>query len=478
MSDQSPERQVSTVTEGERSGQLDRDPTCRSDPPGAPTLPDPALPTTPWIPGFENLGELGRGGMGVVYRARDLALKRLVAVKMVLGTQTTDEGLARFQTESEAVARLEHPHIVRILTSGQYQGQPYFVMEYVEGKSLSRTVQGQPQSPADAARLIQLLARAVHYAHQKGIVHRDLKPANVLLAPPADEPALNAPLGCPKITDFGLAKRLDEDATLTATGAVLGTPDYMAPEQAGTGGQIGPATDVWALGVILYELLTGRRPFKAASQILTLLQVCQRQPEPPSQLRPGLPASLEAVCLRCLQKESHRRYPSAAALADDLGRFLEGKSVRPPPPETPGPPQPPRPPGQARRWRLKLAALLLVGVLVWAFWPFGSGNDAPPQPQPQDIKLTVSHGFTWHNVYATNQTGEALGNVKGQLTVTFHNGAQDVQEFQHANWLPRQELKLTWYTSPRGRVRQAEFTCTAEVNGVEKRFTGRLVPSR
>src|SRR5262249_29191938 len=217
-----------------------------------------AAASLPSLPGYEVLGKLGEGGMGVVFRARDRALKRLVAIKQLLHPAPSGEGLARCRAEAEALARLRHPHVVPVYAAGEQGGRPFFVMEYVEGGGLDQKVQGRPQPPADAARLVMLLARAVHAAHQQGIVHRDLKPANVLLAPPADEPALNTAYGLPKVSDFGLSKTLGEDQGRTAGGTVLGTPGYMAPEQAsGRPEDVGPATDVYALGVILYELLTG-----------------------------------------------------------------------------------------------------------------------------------------------------------------------------------------------------------------------------
>ncbi len=326
------------------------------------TPPPPA--GLPQVPGYEILSVLGQGGMGVVYQARDLALKRTVALKMIrAGCERSAEALGRFRDEAESVARLDHPHIVRILTSGEHQGQPYFVMEHIEGGSLAARLRGQPQSPHDSARLILLLTRAVHAAHQKGVIHRDLKPANVLLAPPAEEPALNSAYGCPRITDFGLAKLVKDSAGLTVTGTVLGTPCYMAPEQAeGRTDDVGPATDVWALGAILYELLTGRPPFQAATALLMLEQVCTRPPAPPSKLNPRTPRDLERICLRCLAKAPCDRYVTAAALAEDLARFLDGKPVEAPPLLR-----------DRRRaaWRWGAAAALaaLCGGLVWALWP-------------------------------------------------------------------------------------------------------------
>jgi serine/threonine-protein kinase len=290
----------------------------------------------PSVPGYEILGELGRGAMGVVYKARQLKLKRLVALKMILaGSHAGEADLTRFRIEAEAVARLQHPNIVRIYEDGQCEGKPFFSMEFVEGGGLDQKLQGRRLPPYDAARLVGTLATAMHVAHQAGIVHRDLKPANVLLAPSdrADAVSLashgRAGHYEPKITDFGLAKRLGDDAGLTSSGAVLGTASYMAPEQVRGGSKaIGPPTDVYALGAILYELVTGRPPFKAASRLDTLLQVLTQQPRAPSRLNSQLPLDLELICLKCLRKEPSRRYGTAAALAEDLARFRAGKPIR------------------------------------------------------------------------------------------------------------------------------------------------------
>ncbi len=271
------------------------------------------------VPGYEVLGELGRGGMGVVYRARQIALNRLVALKMILsGAHAGAEDLERFRAEAEAVARLQHPNIVQVHEVGEHEGRPFFALEFCPGGSLDKKLAGTPLPPEEAARMVELLARAVHAAHQHKVVHRDLKPANVLLA--AD--------GTPKIADFGLAKRLDE-AGRTQSGAVMGTPSYMAPEQAGgRTKEVGPPADVYALGVMLYEMLTGRPPFKAATVMETLQQVMKDEPAPPRRLRSKVPVDLDSVCLKCLEKETRRRYASALELAEDLRRFQAGEPVR------------------------------------------------------------------------------------------------------------------------------------------------------
>jgi serine/threonine-protein kinase len=275
---------------------------------------------------------LGKGGMGIVYEAEHVALKRKVALKVILaGGHADDEQLARFRREAEAVARIQHPNIVQIYDVGERDGLPYFAMEYVPGGGLDRKLAGNPQPPREAAALVQTLARAMQAAHDRGVVHRDLKPANVLLglSDSGSQSGDSQPsLGVPKVADFGLAKRLDEATLHTASGAVLGTPSYMAPEQAlGDSRRVGAAADVYALGAILYECLTGRPPFRAETRLETLRQVLNEEPVPPSWLNPGAARDLETICLKCLHKTPGRRYASAAALADDLQRFLAGESI-------------------------------------------------------------------------------------------------------------------------------------------------------
>jgi serine/threonine protein kinase/predicted Zn-dependent protease len=298
----------------------------------APTEAAAGVPIRPAVPGYEVLQELGRGGMGVVYLARQIRLQRLVAIKMILaGGHAGDEELARFRAEAEAVARLQHPNIVQIHEVGEQDGRPFFALEYVDGGSLERKLAGTPQLARPAAELVETLARAMHLAHQKGVVHRDLKPANVLLASDAgglvDGARPQASL-VPKITDFGLAKRLDVSLGATRTGAIMGTPRYMAPEQAlGHNEEVGPAADVYALGAILYECLTGRPPFLGENSLDTLQQVVAREPIAPQQLQPKVPRDLDTVCLKCLQKEPRKRYASALEMAEDLRRFLNHEPI-------------------------------------------------------------------------------------------------------------------------------------------------------
>src|SRR5262249_5920178 len=273
-----------------------------------PSVPHPA--GLPRVPGYEVEAVLRRGGMGVVYRARPRALNRPVALKMLLaGDCAGPSDRARFQREAEAVANLRHAHIVQVYDVGEQDGRPFFTMEIVPGGSLAEKLAGVPQPAREAAALVVTLAEAVSAAHQGGIVHRDLKPSNVLLG--AD--------GTPKISDFGLARRLESGERLTQSGAMLGTPSYMAPEQAGGRTQaLGPPVDIYALGAILYELLTGRPPFQGETAADTVLQVLSQEPVPPSRLNPRVPRDLETICLKCLHKEPQRRYASAAALAEDL----------------------------------------------------------------------------------------------------------------------------------------------------------------
>jgi eukaryotic-like serine/threonine-protein kinase len=289
-------------------------------PDDVPTQPSPAAaPPAPKVPGYEIRQELGRGGMGVVYLARHLKLDRLVALKMILtGPATSAAELTRFGLEAEAVASLQHPNIVQVFETGTADGHPYIAMEYVPGGSLAQATRTAPVSPRDAAKLVRTLAEGVQHAHERGIVHRDLKPANVLLA--AD--------GTPKIADFGLVKRLDDLATLTHTGAILGTPCYMAPEQAaGAGREVGPLSDVYALGAVLYELLTGRPPFQGQSPLEVLDRVRTEDPVPPRAVRLKVPRDLETICLTCLRKEPGKRYGRALAVAEDLGRFLASEPI-------------------------------------------------------------------------------------------------------------------------------------------------------
>jgi WD40 repeat protein len=364
--------------------------------------------------GYEIQDVLGRGGMGVVYQARHLSLRRTVALKMILaGDHASEEELNRFRTEAEAVARLQHPNIVQILEVGQHDGLPYFSLEYCEGGSLAAYLDGTPWQPREATALVEILARAMHVAHRAHIIHRDLNPHNVLLARE----------GIPKISDFGLAKKLDEVEGQTQTGAVMGTPSYMAPEQAmGKTREIGPSADVYALGAILYELLTGRPPFKAATSLDTLLQVIQKEPVPPRQLQPKMPRDVETICLECLRREPSRRYATARDLAEDLHRFQAGEPIQA------------RPVGwgeRAVKWvrrypavfsLVALVFLVLVTGLVGMGWAYGLATRANQQ---------------------LGQTNNQLGEANDQLARTKEDLETTVAELGAANQsLVEKEQKL------------------------------------
>jgi YD repeat-containing protein len=298
--------------------------------------PSPPAPTAlPQVPGYEILEELGRGGMGVVYKARHLKLDRVVAMKMIL--QGSGAELARFLTEARAIARVTHPHIVQVFEVGEHDGRPFLALEFCAGGSLARQLNGAPLPPKQAAELVESLANAMHAAHQANVIHRDLKPANVLLAfLPSPSASGGEGLGVrgvssgeftSKISDFGLAKKLDEPG-LTQSGAIVGTPAYMAPEQVQASKDVGPAADVWALGAILYECLTGQPPFQGPNSAETMLLVLSQEPQPPRRSHPNVPRDLETICLKCLRKDPRSRYESAAALAADLRAFLEGRPIQ------------------------------------------------------------------------------------------------------------------------------------------------------
>jgi serine/threonine-protein kinase len=315
------------------------------------TPPVPLAAGLPRIPGYEVEAVLGHGGMGVVYKARQRALNRLVAVKVLLaGPFAGPAELGRFRRETMALACLRHPNIVQVYDAGELEGRPYFIMELIEGGSLAQKLAGTPQAARRAAAMLSTLAKAVQVAHQSGIIHRDLKPGNILLA---DD-------GTPKVTDFGLARRLEGDAGLTQTGVRLGTPSYMAPEQArGDTRAIAPAVDVYALGAILYELLTGRPPFRAETPGETALQVISQEPVPPARLNARVPRDLDTICLKCLEKDPRKRYARAGDLAADLERFLKNEPILA------------RPVGlghRAGRWMRRhpglTAALATVGLLL------------------------------------------------------------------------------------------------------------------
>ncbi|MFO0864351.1 MAG: bifunctional serine/threonine protein kinase/MFS transporter [Gemmataceae bacterium] len=286
---------------------------------GRETRPIPSLEGLPRSFGaYDLVQELGRGGMGIVYRAWDRALKRFVALKTILrGPHASEKDQTRFRVEAQAAGVLTHPNIVPIYQVGEQEGQAYFCMKLVEGKTLASAIAGKPLPPRQAAQILETVARAVHHAHQKGILHRDLKPSNVLLDDNGD----------PLVADFGLAKIVEGDASLTAAGAILGTPSYMAPEQADPHAQLAPTCDIYGIGAILYEALTGRPPFVAASPVDTLLLVRTEEPVRPKLLNPNIDTDLELICRKCLEKRPEHRYGSAEELANDLKAYLHGEPV-------------------------------------------------------------------------------------------------------------------------------------------------------
>jgi serine/threonine-protein kinase len=378
---------------------------------GAPRLPD--------VPGYELLGVLGRGGMGVVYRARQLGFNRVVALKMIRAAGGEAGERARFRVEAQAVARLRHPNIVQVFDTGEADGCPYFSMEYLEGGSLADRARAEPLPPRRAAEVVEALARAIHHAHERGVIHRDLKPSNVLLDSG----------GTPKVADFGLARLLDADVTRTASQVVLGTACYMAPEQAaGRSRDVGPATDVYGLGAVLYELLTGRPPVEGDSWAAVLERVRTAEPVEPRRRRPEVSRDLEAVCLKALAKEPARRYASAQDLADDLRRFLNAEPTRV------------RPPGRAgRAWRF---ARRHPGTSVAAFLLLLAAAAAPvlaayldPDRVPKQNLARLGRGETatlagptgpprwWRNLIGRAEVFDPRGEEGGFAVGTFDPAA-------------------------------------------------------
>jgi formylglycine-generating enzyme required for sulfatase activity len=382
----------------------------------APISPARALPEQPTLPiaeplpqvaGYAILGVLGSGGMGVVYEALQMPLRRVVALKMILhGDYAGASQRRRFQAEAEAIAALQHPHIVQVHEVGEHNGLPFFSMEYCGGGSLDRQLGGTPWEPRRAAVVVQTLAGAIEAAHRHGLVHRDLKPGNVLLT---DD-------GTPKVTDFGLVKRLDTPG-LTQTGAVVGTPSYMAPEQAsGNRDDVGPAADVYALGAILYELLTGRPPFKAATPMDTVFQVLYSEPVPVRHLQPKVPRDLETICHKCLQKEPQRRYASAAALAADLGRFLAGEPVQA------------RPAGaleRAIKWARRrpaaaaLLAVTLFALVVLAILSVKLAVEADKAKKARDLLISIIRIAEPANQGGNTTARQILADVEKRIPVEF-----------------------------------------------------------
>jgi tRNA A-37 threonylcarbamoyl transferase component Bud32 len=379
-----------------------------NEPPWQPTVPFiPAdLPAPlPTLPGYEILAEVGRGGMGVVYKARQTMLNRLVAVKMIRqGELAQADALVRFRREGELLARVQHANVVQVHHVGVEQGQPFIVMEYVEGTSLQTWLRHNRPTPMDAAQMVETLATAMHAAHQCGIIHRDLKPANVLLAEG----------GTLKVTDFGLAKNLTAEGKVTSTGAVVGTPSYMAPEQAqGDSARLGVRTDVYALGAILYELLAGRAPFEGPTPLEVLLQVVHSDPGSLRRLQPAVPRDLETICLKCLAKEPAKRYPCADSLAKDLRRFRAGEPIqaRPTPVWERGWKWGRRRPGLALAIVLTLFVLLpAIGIGAWAW----RERQLPGQQTDADLRIEQLRKKL-RNTSVTLDMGLAAGNRLGDV---------------------------------------------------------------
>ena len=330
---------------------------------------------------YEIMSEIARGGMGVVFLARQMSLNRPVALKMILAGQLANEtDVKRFYTEAEAAANLDHPGIVPIFEVGQHEGQHYFSMGFVEGQSLSQRLASGPLPPREAAALMAKVADAIEYAHQCGVIHRDLKPGNILL----DQK------GNPRVTDFGLARKIQGDSGLTGSGQIMGTPSYMPPEQAGgRRGEVGPAADVYALGATLYCAVTGRPPFQAATAMDTVIQVLSDEPVPPRRLNASIPRNLETICLKCLEKEPGQRYASAAALAADLRRFLTGEPIaaRPVTRLERLAKWARRKPTLAAAYTLGLLAVLLGGLGGTAVWQWRAAQRAQAEAERQREKF-------------------------------------------------------------------------------------------
>jgi eukaryotic-like serine/threonine-protein kinase len=395
---------------------------------------------------YELLELIGEGGMGVVFKARQRTLNRIVALKMIRsGSFASESEVRRFQTEAQAAAKLQHANVVAIHEVGEQDGRPYFSMDYVEGQNLAQIVRQTPLSPERAARYVQTIAATVHYAHQRGILHRDLKPANILIDA-TDQP---------RITDFGLAKQLEADSEFTVSGAVLGTPSYMPPEQAaGKRQELGPASDIYSLGAILYDLLTGRPPFRADTPVDTLRQVLDDEPAPPRLLNRKVPRDLETICLKCLAKEPRQRYESAQHLAEDLGRFLKHEPIHA------------RPVGQlGRLWRLArrnpvIAAfsIVVIGLLLMlAVGAIFQRHEAmlDAQEAARDRAMLVDAGLTPLRNAVNSVAGREIlarhlaSGATNELRALLQQELEQLNEDQETSWLLLQNWVLV---TPEGKT--------------------------
>ncbi len=417
----------------------------------------------PEVPGYEILGVLGHGGMGVVYRARQLKANRLVALKMIRAVEhASPHERVRFQIETEAVARLQHPNIVQLHEVGDVRGQPYFSLEFCDGGTLTEQLKKKRPSPREAVELIETLARAMHHAHLRGVVHRDLKPGNVLLT--AD--------GTPKITDFGLAKRIDDEARdVSKSGAVMGTASYMAPEQAaGKVRDTGPAADVYALGALLYECLTGRPPFEGP-QLVVLVSVMSEEPAPPSRLAPKVPRDLETICLKCLSKEPARRYASAEELANDLRRYQADEPIRA------------RPVGAAERavkWakrRPAMAGLLVVilAALVGLATLSAVALDREQKARQEAEKAKKARDYLV-SIFRKAETDEKWGNVTVRQLLEEEENRSPVLFGEQSEWSG--DLLKAIIEVKRGIARRAPQAMILEVRGMVQLQSAAGVPKR
>jgi len=417
------------------------EPDVTTDPGPAPQGDGPALPRgtrVRYFGDYELIHELGRGGMGSVYRARQISLNRPVALKMILaGRFASDDDLRRFQNEAEAVATLDHPHIVPILEVGDHDGQRYFSMRLIAGAGLDRRLDAYVADPTAAARLMVPVAEAIHHAHQRGILHRDLKPANILVDA-QDQP---------HVTDFGLARRVETDSGLTQSGALVGTPAYMAPEQAsGRRGAVTTLTDVYGLGAIFYAVLTGRPPLRGDTVLETLDRVRNRAPDPPSKLNRKVPRDLEVICLKCLEKDPRRRYGSASELAADLRRWLSGEPImaRPVPAWERAVLWAKRRPAVAGLLSLSVAALIVfIGGGAWFNRQLRASNtalrgaltDATTQRNlattQRDLALRRLYGIRVHQAHeAWDRDDLGLARATLESLLPGHNDGLDLRGFE------------------------------------------------